>query len=80
MKKRYLRGVGIVLSIIGVFLLTVQLYAVLPDCTVLSNLCTQFCGGEVIYWVYGGGGSGVECKNASPPCHEHWGPIDCDDY
>ena len=80
MKKRYLLGACIVLSIIGVLLLTAQLYATLPDCTELSNLCTQDCGGDVIYWVYGGGGQGIECDDGSFPCSTHWGPIDCDDY
>lgn len=80
MKKRYVRGAGIVLSIIGALVFVAQLYAVLPDCTTLSNLCTQTCGGDVTYWVYGGGGSAIECDDAHSPCQTNWGPVDCDDW
>lgn len=77
MKKRYFLGVGVVLSIICVLVLTTQLFALLPDCVDLWNICQEDCSGDPVFWVYGDGSSGVECNNSHYPCSDHWGPIPC---
>jgi hypothetical protein len=77
MRKKRISCLFIALSIVAAVFVATKLYAVLPDCEMLWNLCTQTCGGTPTFVVYGGGMVGVECSGGHYPCSPNWGPWDC---
>lgn len=75
MKKQHLVMALVLVSIVIAF--AIRLYAVLPDCVNLWNLCQEYCSGTPYMVVYASGIIGVGCKDGQWPCSPNWGPWDC---